>query len=90
MGAHYLSMLFSPKSVAVIGASDRPESVGGIVFRNMLEGGYHGELYAINPKHQEVQGQRAYASIEETGALVELAVICTRAETVPSIPSLRL
>ena len=85
MGQHYLSMLFAPKSVAVIGASDRPESVGGIVFRNMLGGGYHGELYAINPKHQEVQGQRAYASIEEIERPVELAVVCTRAESVPSI-----
>lgn len=85
MGQHYLSMLFSPKSVAVIGASDRADAVGGIVFRNMLESGYHGALYPINPKHPEVQGQRAYASIEQIGEPVELAVICTRAETVPDI-----
>jgi acetyltransferase len=85
VGQHYLSMLFSPKSVAVIGASDRADAVGGIVFRNMLEGGYKGALYAINPAHKEVQGQRAYASIEEIGRPVELAVICTRAESVPDI-----
>ncbi len=85
MGQHYLSTLFSPKSVAVIGASDRIDAVGGIVFKNMLEGGYKGALYAINPARKEVQGQRAYASIEEIGEAVELAVICTRAATVPDI-----
>lgn len=85
MGQHYLSTLFSPKSVAVIGASDRIEAVGGIVFKNMLESGFRGELYAINPTRKEVQGQRAYASIEEIGGPVELAVICTKAETVPDI-----
>jgi len=85
MGQHYLSTLFSPKSVAVIGASERPDSVGNVVFRNMLEGGYQGALYAINPTHPEVLGQRAYASIEEIGEPVELAVIATKAELVPDI-----
>lgn len=58
MGQHYLRMLFSPKSVAVIGASDRAHTVGEVVFRNMLESGYKGLLYAVNPAHQKVQGQR--------------------------------
>jgi acetyltransferase len=85
VGLHYLSMLFAPQSVAVIGASERPDAVGGIVLRNMLDGGYRGKLYAINPGHQEVQGLHCYAAIEEIGEPVELAVICTRAETVPAI-----
>lgn len=85
MGQHYLRMLFSPKSVAVIGASDRPNAVGEVVFRNMLESGYQGSLYAVNPAHQEVQGQRAYPSIEDIETPIELAVICTEAETVPDI-----
>ncbi|MBI1173666.1 MAG: GNAT family N-acetyltransferase [Sideroxydans sp.] len=85
MGQHYLSTLFSPRSVAVIGASDRAEAVGGIVFKNMLESGFRGALFPINPAHAEIQGRRAYASIEEIGEPVELAVICTRAETVPDI-----
>jgi acetyltransferase len=50
MGKHYLSALFSPKSVAVFGASDRPDSVGQIVFQNMLQSGYQGALYPINAK----------------------------------------
>ena len=85
MGQHYLGTLFSPASVAVIGASDRPNSVGGIVFRNLLESGFKGPLYPINPGHPEIQGRRAYASIEQIGETVELAVICTRAESVPDI-----
>lgn len=85
MRQHYLRMLFSPKSVAVIGASERTNAVGEIVFRNILESGYKGLLYPVNPVHQEVQGQRAYATIEAIGAPVELAVICTKAESVPDI-----
>jgi len=82
---HYLTSLFEPKSVAVIGASDRENSVGNIIFRNIVDAGYKGRLYAINPKHASVQGTAAYASIEEIGARVELAAICTRPQTVPGI-----
>lgn len=85
MGQHYLHTLFSPKSVAVIGASERANAVGEIVFRNMLESGYTALLYPVNPAHQAVQGRRAYATIEHIGAPVELAVICTEAETVADI-----
>ncbi|MBS1230515.1 MAG: CoA-binding domain protein [Proteobacteria bacterium] len=82
---HYLRSLFEPKSVAVIGASDREDSVGHFLFKNILVSGYKGRLYPINPKHETVQGQQAYKSIEEIGARVELAIIATRAQTVPEI-----
>ncbi len=85
MNTHYLSPLFSPRSVAVIGASDRPQSVGGVIFKNMLESGYQGKLFAINPGHASIQGQRAYPDIESTGEQIDLAVIATRAHTVPEI-----
>ena len=85
MSKHYLNPLFAPSSVAVFGASDRPDSVGQIVFQNMLESGFHGSLYPINPKHPEIQGKRAYASITEINELVELAVIATPPQTVPGI-----
>lgn len=85
MNAHYLSLLFSPRSVAVIGASSRMDSVGGVVFRNMLESGYQGKLYAVNPNHAEIQGVSAYAGIESIPEPVDLAVIITRAATVPDI-----
>ena len=82
---HYLTALFEPKSVAVIGASDRENSVGNIIFKNILSSGYKGRLYAINPKHDTIQGQQAYKSIEEIGARVEMAVIATRPQTVPQL-----
>jgi acetyltransferase len=82
---HYLTTLFEPKSVAVIGASDRENSVGNIIFKNILGSGYKGRLYAINPKHETIQGQPAYRSIEEIGARVEMAVIATRPQTVPQL-----
>ena len=82
---HYLTSLFEPKSVAVIGASDRENSVGNIIFKNILSSGYKGRLYAINPKHETIQGQQSYKSIEEIGARVEMAVIATRPQTVPQL-----
>lgn len=85
MGKHYLSTLFAPKSVAVFGASDRADSVGQIVFRNMLESGFKGLLYPINSKHPEVQGKPAFASIADIGEPVELVVIATPPQTVPGI-----
>ncbi|MBI5891033.1 MAG: bifunctional acetate--CoA ligase family protein/GNAT family N-acetyltransferase [Nitrosomonadales bacterium] len=85
MGKHYLNTLFAPKSVAVFGASDRPDSVGQIVFQNMLQCGFKGALYPINAKNPEVQGQRAYKSIGEIGKPVELVVIATPPQTVPGI-----
>ena len=67
---HYLTALFEPKSVAVIGASDRENSVGNIIFKNILSSGYKGRLYAINPKHETIQGQPAYKSIEEIASTI--------------------
>lgn len=85
MGKHYLSQLFEPRRVAVFGASERPDAVGALVFKNMLADGFAGEVYAINPKHAEVQGQPAYPDLETLGKSVDLAVITTPAATVPGI-----
>jgi acetyltransferase len=85
MHSHYLTSLFSPGSVALFGASDRKNSVGEVVFKNLLSSGYQGEIYAINPKHKQVQGQRAYGSLTEVDKPVELAVVATPAATIPGI-----
>ncbi|MDE2117309.1 MAG: CoA-binding protein, partial [Betaproteobacteria bacterium] len=85
MGQHYLNPLFAPKSVAVFGASDRVDSVGQIVFQNMLGSGYQGALYPVNAKNHEVQGRKAYPSISKIGEPVELVVIATPPHTVPDI-----
>ncbi|CAG7857435.1 Peptidyl-lysine N-acetyltransferase Pat [biofilm metagenome] len=85
MGQHYLKPLFAPKSVAVFGASDRVDSVGQIVFQNMLQSGFTGTLFAINPKHDQIQGRKAYPSLSQINEPIELAVIATPPQTVPDI-----
>ena len=82
---HYLSSLFEPKSVAVIGASERPDSAGQILFHNLAQGGYKGKIYPINPRHPTVLGHPAYKSVEEVGAPIDLALIATKAKSVPEI-----
>jgi acetyltransferase len=82
---HYLTSLFEPDAVAVIGASDRENAVGNIIFKNILNSGFKGQLFAINPKHESVQGVQTYATIEEIGARVDMAVIATRPQTIPKI-----
>ena len=57
MSKHFLNPLFSPHSVAIFGASETADSLGQIVFKNLLASGYQGELYAINPKYETVQNQ---------------------------------
>ena len=85
MSQHYLNPLFAPKSVAVFGASDRVDSVGQIVFQNMLGSGYQGGLYPVNAKNPVVQGRKAYASIAQIEDRVELVVIATPPQSVPDI-----
>jgi acetyltransferase len=85
MGKHYLNKLFEPRSVAVFGASDREGAVGNLVFKNMIEGGFKGEVFPINPKHEEVQGRKAFPDLKSIGQPVDLAVITTPAATVPAI-----
>ncbi len=85
MGQHYLKTLFAPQSVAVFGASERPDSVGQIVFQNMLESGFQGSLYPINPKSAEIQGKKAFASLADIDETVDLVVIATPPQTVPAI-----
>ncbi|WP_300456313.1 bifunctional acetyl coenzyme A synthetase (ADP forming), alpha domain/GNAT family N-acetyltransferase [Accumulibacter sp.] len=82
---HYLSSLFQPKSVAVIGASEREHSVGNVIFKNILDSCFKGELHAVNPSHGSILGQVSYKSVEKIGGRVDLAVIATRPHTVPRI-----
>jgi acetyltransferase len=85
MNTHYLSSLFTPQSVALFGASDKQDSVGGVVFKNLLTSGFKGRIFAINPKRDEVQGQKAFSSLEEIDQVVDLAVVATPAKSIPGI-----
>jgi acetyl coenzyme A synthetase (ADP forming)-like protein len=70
-----LHALFEPKSIAVIGASRRPEAVGFAVLKNLISGGFKGKLYPINPKTAEIEGRTCYKSISEVSDSIDLAVI---------------
>ena len=85
MASHYLTPLFSPRSVAVIGASNKPEAIGGFVLQNLLQAGFRGKIYAVNPKYTEVQGQPCYASLADIPDQIDLVVIATPAASVPDL-----
>ncbi|MGD8572792.1 MAG: bifunctional acetate--CoA ligase family protein/GNAT family N-acetyltransferase [Gammaproteobacteria bacterium] len=85
MGPHYLDRLFSPKAIAVFGASTRENAVGTRLFQNLLQAEFRGPVYPINPKYQELQGHRCYPDIGSINDHIDLAVITTPAATVPEI-----
>jgi acetyltransferase len=80
-----LDSMFSPKSVAVIGATDREGTVGRTVLEKLRANTFHGQVYAVNPNHTEVLGLRAFAKIGDIPEKVDLAVVVTPAITVPGI-----
>ena len=71
-----LRPFFAPRSLAVVGASRRRGSIGGELFRNILEADFEGAAYPVNLKGDPVAGVRAYRSVEELPELVDLVVIC--------------
>ena len=85
MGPHYLDRLFNPRTIAVFGASERADSVGALMFQNLVAGGFKDQIFAVNPKHSEVQGHVCYPTIRDVGVPVDLAVIATPAAEVPEI-----
>lgn len=82
---HSLDPIFHPRSVAVIGASATPGTVGSILIRNLLGNPFGGVVYPINPKRHAVHGVRCYADLRAVPEVVDLAVIATPAATVPAI-----
>jgi len=83
MSIRNLQFLFEPTSVAVIGASTRPKSIGNLVMRNLLAGGFQGPVMPVNPKHASVAGVFAYKNVADLPTTPDLAVLCTPPETIP-------
>lgn len=79
-----MGKLFSPGSVAVIGASDSFDKLGYHVMKSLVHGKYRGSIYPVNPKAEEVWGIKAYPSVKAIPNEVELAVIVVPASLVPS------
>ncbi len=82
---HYLNPLMQPRSIGVIGASEREGSLGHVVLRNILEGGFKGRLFAINPRHDAVLGVPCHNSVEDVPHRLDLVVIALRSEKVPAV-----
>ncbi|MBX3665917.1 MAG: GNAT family N-acetyltransferase [Burkholderiales bacterium] len=82
---HYLTPLFEPASVAIIGASERAGAIGTVLVENMRAARYRGELFAVNPKHRSVQGVPCFPDIGAVPRQVDLAVVATPPQTVPQL-----
>lgn len=80
-----LSSIFSPTTVAVIGATEKPASVGRTILWNLISNPFGGTVYPVNPKRHSVLGIKAYPTIQSVPETVELAIIVTPAATVPGI-----
>ena len=85
MSTTNLEYLLAPTSVAVIGASNRPRSIGATVMRNLLLGGFAGPILPVNPKQQAVAGILAYPDVASLPKAPDLAVICTPPASVPGL-----
>ena len=79
---HPLDVFFAPRSVAVIGASERPASVGRSIFWNLISNPFGGVVHAVNPARRQVLGIPAHASVRDIPEPPELAIIITPALTV--------
>ena len=82
-----LDAIFSPRSIAVVGASETPQSVGRTLLWNLISNPFGGTVYPVNPKRQSVLGIKAYPSVTDIPDDVDLAVIATPAHTVPGVIS---
>lgn len=77
--------LFEPKSIAVIGASSRPEAVGYAILKNLIEGGYKGEIFPINPKASSILDKKVFPSLQSITEQIDLAVLIVANTITPGV-----
>ena len=82
---HPLDAIFAPRNVAVIGATEKEDSVGRTLLWNLITNPFGGTVFPVNPKRSNIMGIRAYPSIADVPDQIDLAVIVTPAPTVPSL-----
>ncbi len=80
-----LDALFRPRSIAVIGASSNPGKIGHEILRNIIEYGYGGEIYPVNPKHDSVLGLKCYPTVLDVPGDVDMGVVAIPAAYVPQV-----
>jgi len=77
-----IDAIFNPKSVAVVGASTKPGTVGNDLLYNLVKDKFHGEVYPVNPKADEIHGLKVYKTLADIPGDVDLAVLCLNAKFV--------
>jgi len=80
-----LDKIFKPKSIAVIGATDKVGKPGYNIFRNLIGSGYDGIVFPVNPKRESVQGVQAYSSVKKLPKVVDLAIVATPSKVVLNV-----
>jgi len=78
-----MNRIMQPKAVAVIGASDETGKIGNSVMKNLINGGYKGQIYPIHPKAAEIMGHKAYKSVKDVPGEIDTAVFAIPAKLVP-------
>ncbi len=85
MSAINLDKIFRPKSIAVVGASQRAGSIGSALMRNLIQEGYPGKVYPINPRHKTIWELQAFPSLLELESPVDLVIMATPIASAPQI-----
>jgi len=85
MGLYNLDKIFEPESIAVVGASEKEGSIGSVHVQNLIQGGYQGKIFPVNPHYTSTHGLKAYPSISRIDHAVDLAIIAIPISSVPSV-----
>ena len=80
-----MEQFFNPKSIAVIGASDKPDSIGHTLVQNLIDGGYDGTILPVNPHLEEVHGLKAYRAITDAPPFTDLAIVAVPIAMTPEV-----
>jgi len=85
MAIFNLNKMFQPKTIAVVGASEKPGTVGCAVMRNLIESGFEGEIYPVNPRRKKIWDRHVYSSLGQVGAAVDLVVVAVPIALAPDL-----
>src|SRR5690349_1125306 len=85
MSTYRLDHFFEPRSIALVGASARPTSVGAATIRNLRDGGFAGPIHVINRKYPEIEGIRTVDGFKDIPSPPDLTIICTPPSAVPGV-----
>jgi acetyltransferase len=85
MSLYNLDKIFDPKRIAVVGASEKKGTIGNAIMKNLLEGGFEGDLIPVNPNYDALHGLKAFGSLTQVEKVPDLAVVATPIFAVPGI-----